>query len=187
MSDIAEIEALLFVSGEEGMTLLEIAQVTKSTTGHINECLLQLKNLYNSNEDRGITLIETASRYKLVSKENYTETIKEYAQSPLMQKLSRALLETLSIIAYKQPITRMEIEEIRGVSATNALSKLKLRDLIKEVDRLEAPGNPVLYGTSAYFLDYFGLSTIDDLPKLDDMPVHYETNLFDLDDLDKEE
>lgn len=151
----------------------------------MSECLLQLKSLYQSNEDSGITLIETANRYKLVSKEAYTETIKNYAQSPMMTKLSRALLETLSIVAYKQPITRMEIEEIRGVSATNALSKLKLRDLIKEVDRLDAPGNPLLYGTTNYFLDYFGLNSIEDLPEYDEMPLNQETQLFNLDEIDQ--
>lgn len=186
MSDLAEIEALLFVAGEEGMTLLNIAQVTKSTTSHVSGCLLQLKSMYNGDDDRGITLIETAGNYKLVSKSAYTDTIKEYAQSPLMNKLSRALLETLSIVAYKQPISRMEIEEIRGVSASNALRKLRIRDLVTDVDRLEAPGNPVLYGTTNYFLDYFGLNSLDDLLELDTVPINEETQLFNPDQLNEE-
>lgn len=185
MSDLAQIEALLFVAGEEGMTLLNLAQVTKSTTSHVSDCLLQLKSIYNSDEDRGITLIETANCYKLVSKSEFNESIREYAQSPLMQKLSRSLLETLSIIAYKQPITRMEIEEIRGVSATNALQKLKLRDLIKDVDRLDAPGNPVLYGTTDYFLDYFALNSLEELPDVDSTVIHQETQLFDPNRIDE--
>lgn len=187
MSDLAEIEALLFVSGEEGMTVLNLAQVTKSTTSHVSECLLQLKSIYNNDDDRGITLIETANCYKLVSKKEYTDTIREYAQSPYMHKLSRSLLETLSIIAYKQPITRMEIEEIRGVSATNALQKLRLRDLITDVDRLDAPGNPVLYGTTNYFLDYFGLNSLQELPDLESAPTNQETHLFNPNEMNEEE
>lgn len=186
MSDIAEIESLLFVAGEEGMTLLNLAQVTKSTTSHVSDCLLQLKSIYNGDDDRGITLIETAGNYKLVSKSTYTETIKEYAQLPLMNKLSRALLETLSIIAYKQPITRMEIEEIRGVSVSNALQKLRVRDLVTDVDRLDAPGNPVLYGTTNYFLDYFGLNSLDDLSEIETNQLNEETQLFNPDQLNEE-
>jgi len=178
MNDLAEIEAILFVAGDEGLSLADIAQLTDSTTDYIANCLAQLKQRYADNPAHGITLIQTASTYKMVTKQAYQASVKRYAQSPLMQKLSKALIETLSIIAYKQPITRMEIEEIRGVSATSALQKLKLRQLIREVDRLDAPGNPVVYGTTDYFLDYFGLNQLDELPELSDQQVIEETTLF---------
>lgn len=178
MNDLAEIEAILFVAGDEGLSLADIAQLTDSTTDYIANCLAQLKQRYADNPEHGITLIQTASTYKMVTKQAYQTSVKRYAQSPLMQKLSKALIETLSIIVYKQPITRMEIEEIRGVSVTSALQKLKLRQLIREVDRLEAPGNPVVYGTTDYFLDYFGLNHLDELPELSDQQVIEETTLF---------
>jgi len=177
MSDIGAIESLLFVSGDEGLTLEEMAQLTKSSLDHAAACLDSLKEKYKSDES-GIFLIETANKYKLATKRAYSETIKLYAQSPLMNKLTRAVLETLSIVAYKQPVTRMEIEEIRGVSVSNALQKLKLRDLVKEVDRLDAPGKPVLYGTTAYFLDYFGLNDLTEMPELELDEKFEETNLF---------
>lgn len=182
MNDIAEIEAILFVTGEEGLSLKTIAQLTDSTVDHAAICLTKLKQRYEDNCECGLTLIQTAEHYKIVTKKIYAESVKRYARSPLMQKLSKSLIETLSIVAYKQPITRMEVEEIRGVSASSALHKLKLRQLIREVDRLEAPGNPVLYGTTAYFLDYFGLNDLNDLPKLSDETMISETRLFDPED-----
>jgi len=178
MSDVGEIESLLFVSGDEGLTLEQIAQLTNSTTDHIEVCLEQLRNDYETSDNRGILLIETANKVKLATKKEYSDIIQLYAQSPYMQKLSRTIIETLAIIAYKQPVTRMEIEEIRGVSATNALQKLKLRDLIQEHGRLEAPGRPVLYATTNYFLDYFGLNDLTELPELTIDENIGETNLF---------
>lgn len=178
MNDLAEYEALLFVAGDEGLTIKEMAQVTNSTMDHVVACLERLMSSYETRENSGLTLIETASKYKLATKEDVSDTIRRYAQSPLMQKLSKALLETLAIVAYKQPITRAEIEEIRGVHISNALQKLKLRDLIQEFGRLDSPGRPVLYGTTDYFLDYFGLNDLTELPELTLDEEIEETNLF---------
>lgn len=178
MNDLAEYEALLFVAGDEGLTIKEMAQITNATMDHVVACLERLMEKYDTNEETSLTLIETASKYKLATKEEYSDTVKRYAQSPLMQKLSKALLETLAIVAYKQPITRMEIEEIRGVQIGSSIQKLKLRDLIQETGRLDAPGRPVLYGTTDYFLDYFGLNDLTELPELTlDQDIE-ETNLF---------
>ncbi|WP_080146316.1 SMC-Scp complex subunit ScpB [Marinilactibacillus piezotolerans] len=178
MDELAIYESLLFVAGEEGLTLKEMAKLTNSTTDHVIVSLDQLMNEYNLRSSSALTIIETASKYKLVTKEQYSSIVSGYAQSPLTQKLSKALLETLAIIAYKQPITRMEIEEIRGVQLSTALQKLKLRDLIKEVGRLEAPGKPVLYGTTDYFMDYFGLNHLNELPELTIDEEIEETSLF---------
>jgi segregation and condensation protein B len=178
MSDVAEYEALLFVAGDEGLTIKEMAHLTNATMDHVVACLERLMDDYQRREESGLTLIETASKYKLATKEEFSDTVKRYAQSPLMQKLSKALLETLAIIAYKQPITRMEIEEIRGVQIGSSIQKLKLRDLIKDEGRLDAPGRPVLYGTTDYFLDYFGLNDLTELPELTlDQDIE-ETSLF---------
>lgn len=178
MNDIAEIEAILFVSGEEGVTLSELARLTDSTADHVVHCLQKLKHLY-SDKSHGIMLIETAKAYKLVTKKQYESSVRRYAHSPLMKALSKALIETVAIIAYKQPITRMEIEAIRGVSVSSTLAKLSLRGLIQETGRLEAPGNPVLYGTTSYFLDYFGLCDISELPDIAENNLIEEIQLFD--------
>lgn len=178
VNDLAEYEALLFVAGDEGLTIKEMAQITNSTMDHVVACLERLMEDYETRENSGLTLIETASKYKLATKEDYSETVRRYAQSPLMQKLSKALLEILAIVAYKQPITRIEIEELRGVQISNALQKLKLRGLIQEFGRLDSPGRPVLYGTTDYFLDYFGLNDLTELPELTLDEEIEETSLF---------
>ncbi|MDZ7835345.1 MAG: SMC-Scp complex subunit ScpB [Alkalibacterium sp.] len=154
-------------AGEEGMRLNDLAQLTKSTTDHVRVCLKQLSERYLNEESSGLELIETAETYRLVTKKDYSAVIEQYAQSPLTKKLSKASVETLAVIAYKQPITRMEIEDIRGVQLSSSLQKLKSRNLIQEIGRIEAPGRPVLYGTTDYFLDYFGLNDLTELPELE--------------------
>lgn len=178
MNELATYEALLFVAGEEGISLKELAQLTKSTTDHAKVCLEKLDQKYESETTSGLTIIETAETYRLVSKKEYSAIIQQYAQSPLNKKLSRASIETLAVIAYKQPITRMEIEEIRGVQLSSSLQKLKLRGLIQEVGRVEAPGRPVLYGTTHYFLDYFGLNDLTELPELEVRKEFENQDLF---------
>lgn len=166
MTNIAKIEALLFVAGDEGLSLDILSQLTKISKVEVSIALTGLVERYERNKDSGLTLIETANAYQIVTKKEYATYIKEYAQSPYSQRLSRPLLETLAIVAYKQPITRIEIEEIRGVQVAGNLQKLRARQLIKEVGRLEKPGQPLLYGTTDFFLDYFGINTLEELPEL---------------------
>lgn len=166
MNPTAQIEALLYVAGDEGLSLEVLSELTLTNIPTLQLRIKELTEYYEKDEARGLTLIETANVYQLVTKKEYAETIKEYAQSPYSQTLSRALLETLAIIAYKQPITRIEIEEIRGVQVTGNLRKLRARQLIKELGHLEQPGNPLLYGTTDFFLDYFGINHLDELPDL---------------------
>lgn len=166
MNPIAQIEALLYVAGDEGLSLEVLSELTLTNIHDLRLRIEELTEYYEKNQERGLTLIETANTYQLVTKKEYAEIIKEYAQSPYSQTLSRALLETLAIIAYKQPITRIEIEEIRGVQVTGNLRKLRARQLIKELGHLDQPGNPILYGTTDFFLDYFGINHLDDLPDL---------------------
>lgn len=179
MNDLAMIEAILFVAGDDGLTLEELSKLTDKTLDAMAVFIEDLAIKYHNDEESGILVIETANKYQLVTKKEYAESIKRYAQSPFSQTLSRPLLETLAIIAYKQPVTRIEIEEIRGVQVTSNLQKLKTRQLIEEVGRLDKPGQPLLYGTTAYFLDYFGINAIEELPELTNIEADEEiSDLF---------
>ena len=181
MNKAAAVEALLFVAGDEGLSLEEIASILSCSTQHAYRLLMQLQKEYDSSAERGLMLLEVGEQYQLATKKEYAEVIKSYAISPLSTSLSQAALETLAIIAYKQPLTRMEIDEIRGVQTSGALQKLTLRGLIEEKGRVEGPGRAILYGTSRYFLDYFGLKKLSELPKISDLeqePAENESDLF---------
>lgn len=166
MNNIAVIEALLFVAGNDGLSLEELSKLTNSTFDGVVANIEELALRYKNDETSGLFLIETANTYQIVTKSEYADYIKKYAQSPFSQTLSRPLLETLAIVAYKQPITRVEIEEIRGVQVASNLQKLRSRQLIDEVGRLDKPGKPLLYGTTDFFLDYFGANSLEELPQL---------------------
>ncbi|MGL4850490.1 MAG: SMC-Scp complex subunit ScpB [Clostridium sp.] len=161
----AAIEAMLFVSGEP-LSLRDIAinlEITPKVTEEIlGEMLLQYEI-----EDRGIKLIRINGLYQLVTKGEYSEYIERLLNKNRRQGLSQASLESLSIIAYKQPITRADIDEIRGVKSDSAIQKLIERELIAEVGRLEVIGRPILYGTTDEFLRQFSLSGLEELPSLD--------------------
>jgi len=166
MNDIAVIEALLFVAGDDGLSIEELSKLTDNTLDVVVAKIEDLAKRYDLDETSGLKIIETANTYQIVTKRETADYIKKYAQSPFSQILSRPLLETLAIIAYKQPITRIEIEDIRGVQVASNLQKLRSRQLIEEVGRLDKPGKPLLYGTTAFFLDYFGVNSIEELPPL---------------------
>ena len=179
MNDLGMIEAILFVAGDEGLTLEELSKLTDKSIDAMAILIEDLAIKYHNDEESGLLLIETANKFQKVTKKEYAEAIKRYAQSPFSQTLSRPLLETLAIIAYKQPITRIEVEEIRGVQVASNLQKLRTRQLIEEVGRLDKPGRPLLYGTTPYFLDYFGVNSIEELPELTDLEADDEiSDLF---------
>ncbi|HFI0023696.1 TPA: SMC-Scp complex subunit ScpB, partial [Streptococcus pyogenes] len=124
-------------------------------------------------------LIETANTYRLVTKEGFAELLRAYAKTPMNQSLSRASLEVLSIVAYKQPITRIEIDDIRGVNSSGALSKLLAFDLIREAGKKDVVGRPHLYATTDYFLDYMGINHLDELIEVSAVePADEEIALF---------
>lgn len=179
MNEVAMIEAILFVAGDEGLTLEEFSKLINQPTDRIAVLIEELGNKYKNDGTSGLLLIETANKYQIVTKKEYSAYIKKYAQSPFSQTLSRALLETLAIVAYKQPITRIEIEEVRGVQVAGNLQKLRTRQLIEEVGRLDKPGRPLLYGTTPFFLDYFGVNSLDELPELSEEDEEVEmSDLF---------
>lgn len=168
------IHAILFVAGSQGASKMELVSILNVSQAAIQQGIEQLALTLQEDISSPIELVNFNGNYRLVTKKEVAADVEQFAQSPLMQKLSRAAIETLAIIAYRQPITRMMIDEIRGVSSSNLLQKLLLRDLICEVGRLEAPGRPVLYGVTDYFMDYFGLSSLDELPEIEPLRLNEE-------------
>lgn len=159
------IESLLFVSGEplsmkELHNNLEIP--TKTIESVINEMIIDYEE-----ENRGIKLISINGGYQLVSKPQNSDSVQKLLKKNKRQSLSQASLESLAIIAYKQPITRVDIDEIRGVKSESAIQRLIERDLIRDIGRLEVPGRPILFGTTEEFLRQFELKDLGELPSLD--------------------
>lgn len=159
-------ESLLFAAGDGGLTLKQLAQVLEVEEFEAAGVIEELQSAYEKEEQRGISLIELAGTYQLATKKEHAPYLKKLVDSTQPQTLSQAALETLAIIAYKQPITRVEIEEIRGVKTESALHTLTVKGLIKEAGRSEGPGRPILYGTTKEFLDCFGLKDLVELPPL---------------------
>ena len=166
-NNMGAIEALLFVVANEGLSIDELSKQLDITHNDVIETLKAIEEKYKQ-DNSGIHMIQTANRIKLATKKEYAPIIENYAQSEIATKLSQAALEILAIIAYKQPVTRLDIEDIRGVQSTGPLHKLIMYDLIEEAGRLDLPGKPIIYRTTDYFLDYFGLVDIDDLPKINE-------------------
>ncbi|GAA1371559.1 SMC-Scp complex subunit ScpB [Peribacillus frigoritolerans] len=161
------LEALLFAAGDEGLSVKQIASVLEITEYQATDIVESLKEEYVS-DVRGVQVIEIAGVYQMTTKKEHSDYLKRLVETSSTQGLSQAALETLAIIAYKQPITRAEIDEIRGVKTERPIHTLVTKVLIKEVGRAEGSGRAYLYGTTKEFLDYFGLNSIDELPPLAD-------------------
>lgn len=176
------LESVLFAAGDEGLSLKQIAAVLEVDEIKAQEIIGQMQLDYEKDENRGILLVQIAGVFQLATKKEHADYLKRLVESPGTAQLSQAALETLAIIAYKQPITRIEIEEIRGVKTERPLQTLASRALIKEVGRADGAGRAYLYGTTKEFLDYFGLKNIAELPplpeKIDDEEVQDEADLF---------
>lgn len=159
------LEGILFVVGDEGVTLNQICDLLEITMEEAKELLKSLKSKYES-DDRGLRISYLGNAFKLTTKKEHKEYYKKLVDNPETNLLSQAALETLAIIAYNQPITRVEIDQMRGVGTSHILRKLLAKGLIKETGKSTMPGRPNLYGTTSDFLDYFGIATIEDLPKI---------------------
>lgn len=161
----AILEALLFVSGEP----LPLARLA-STIGTVSKAEVQqaLGNLQEqlAHDGRGIQLVQVAGGYRLATKADCAPWLKRLEKAKAAQRLSRSALESLAIIAYKQPLVRAEIEEIRGVETSGVIRTLLERKLVRIVGRKEVPGRPIMYGTTKYFLEHFGLQDLSQLPPL---------------------
>ena len=163
---MSRIEALLFVAGDDGMTARQLAQYLEVGVIDIEAGLSELETKYNETEEHGITIKQLAGTYQLTTKQSVADTIKKLVENPTSQVLTSASLEVLAIIAYKQPITRAEVEDLRGVKSERPIQTLVSRALVQEVGRAERTGRAILYGTTKEFLNYFGLKDISELPPL---------------------
>ena len=169
------IEALIFAT-EASISLEEIKASLKITFGwevtkeEIEINIVDIKNKYSS-EDFPFELIEIAEGYQFLTKKEYHPTVAALIQHKAKRKLSTSQMETLAIIAYKQPVSKAEIEHIRGVNCDYAVQKLLEKDLIEIKGKSDLPGKPLVYCTSPSFMDYFGIKSVGDLPQLKDMKV----------------
>lgn len=166
----AIIEAVLFTMGDS-VEIAKLAELIEATPSVTKGILKELEEEYQK-EDRGIMLTRFEDAVQLCTKAEYYEYLIKIAKSSRKMSLTDTMLETLSIIAYKQPVTRAEIEKVRGVSCDHAINKLLEYDLITELGRLDAPGRPLLFGTTEQFLRCFGVKSLEDLPELS--PVQLE-------------
>ena len=156
------IEAILFTMGDSVETG-KIARAINHDEETTRKIIHNMMDRY-SGQHRGIKIVELDNAFQMCTNPEYYEQLIKVASQPKKQILTDVLLETLSIIAYKQPITRIEIEKIRGVKCDHAVNKLVEYNLVMEVGRLDAPGRPILFGTSEEFLRQFGISSLEDLP-----------------------
>lgn len=163
----AVLEGLLFVVGEDGLTLEQIEDVLEIDEEESKELLMSLKKDYED-DSRGLRIDFLGNRFKLTTKFEHREFYQKLIENPETNVLSQSALETLAIIAYNEPITRVQVDNLRGVGSVQMIRKLVAKGFIKEVGRSDLPGRPILYETTSDFLDYFGLATIDDLPDMRD-------------------
>lgn len=163
------IESLLFVHGDP-LSIKDISEIIEEDEIYIEEVMDRLEKIYE-NSNRGIKLFKIEDKYQLGTKPENEIYIVKLLRTNQRQSLSQAAIETLAIISYKQPVTRIEIEEIRGVRSDKAIQTLLDKELIKESGRLEVVGRPIVYGTTDNFLKQFGIERLEELPDLDNMQI----------------
>ncbi len=163
------IEAILFTMGDS-VELGKIASAIEQDEATTKKIIHQMMDAYEK-EDRGIQIVELEDSYQMCTKKEMYEYLIRVEKQPKKYALTDVLLETLSIVAYKQPVTKLEIEKIRGVSSDHAVNKLVEYNLICEKGRLDAPGRPILFGTTEEFLRRFGIHSLDELPSLNEEQI----------------
>ncbi|MCR4336307.1 MAG: SMC-Scp complex subunit ScpB [Candidatus Omnitrophica bacterium] len=164
------VEAILFVN-EKPVMLEQLQEALETVDAATVRGLVQeLQKEYEANQ-RGMIIVEVAGGYQMVSNSLFTSYLYNFFKKKVKERLSRAALETLALVAYKQPVSRADIEMVRGVNSDGVVTHLLERELIKVVGRKEVAGRPFLYGTTRQFLEYFGLKSLKDLPRLEDVPI----------------
>ena len=177
----AILEGLLFVVGEDGLTMEQITDVIDINDEEAKNLIMELKRDYED-ESRGLRIDFLGNRFKITTKFEHKNYYQKLIENPETNFLSQAALETLAIIAYNEPVTRVQVDAIRGVGSTSIIRKLVAKGFIKESGRSDMPGRPILYETTHEFLDYFGLASIEDLPNIDEIvnTLHEEDDNKDL-------
>lgn len=162
------VEGLLYVQGDLGLTIKQIEDILQIDEETAKRVVLNLKNYYDDHK-RGLRINFLGNTIKLTTREEHRDYYQKLLQNPGNNNLSDAALETLAIIVYNEPITRGEIEKLRGVDSTYVMRRLLAKGLIKECGKSELPGRPILYKTTDDFLDYFGLASKDELPEIEEV------------------
>lgn len=176
------IEGLLYVQGDLGLTINQIEDILEIPKEEAKRLVLNLKNYYEEN-NRGLRINYLGNTIKLTTKEEHQKYYQKLLENPSSNNLSESALEVLAIIAYNEPITRGDLEKLRGVDSTYVLRRLLAKGLIKECGKSDLPGRPILYKTTDDFLDYFGLASIKDLPNIelleeDNSPKDLYTSIY---------
>ncbi len=179
MNKLGILEGILFVVGDEGINLKNLCEIMNIDMEEAKDLLLKLKESYESDE-RGIRISYLGDAFKLTTKEIHKEYYQKLVENPEANTLSPSSLEVLAIIAYNQPITRVEIDTMRGVNSAHIIRRLVAKGLIKEAGKSKMPGRPNLYRTTREFLDCFGLASLNELPELEESvsPEDSESELF---------
>lgn len=177
MNLLSALESLLYIKGDDGLSLSEMKQVFEVEEEELLSLVNDLKKEYE-NPNRGVYIEQYGNKYKLLTKRECSIYCEKLVNTEINKPLSQSALEVLALIAYNGPITRVLIDEIRGVSSSHMIRSLVLRNLIKEAGKEDTPGRPNLYAVTDYFFDYFGIKSIDELPK-----INLETNNIETQDL----
>ncbi len=171
----AVLEGILFLVGDEGISKEKLEEILE--IDEIDKLIEELKNDCQDNS-RGLTIEKYGSKYKMTTKKEHKKYYEKLVNIEKNEELSQAALETLAIVAYNQPVTRAYIDEVRGVDSSHMVRKLLLKNLIKEIGKSDLPGRPNIYSVTDEFLDYMGIKSIEELPKLEEVQMDEETNLF---------
>lgn len=163
-SKIAKLQALLYMAGDGGIKKEQLRDLLQLADPEIESLAKRLQEKLASDPDCGLQLLEINDEYKLTTSGEVSDLVEAYFNKDLTKNISQSALEILAIVAYRQPITRIEIDEIRGVNSSGALQTLVWRGLVKAQGVKDAPGHPKLYVTTDYFLQYFGYKSLADLP-----------------------
>lgn len=174
------IESFLFLVGDEGLTVKQLTVLTERQEAEVNIAIDWLRLSYEQRNESGITLKLFGGAYRLVTKAEFVDDIKRLLENPTPKSMTQASLEVLAIIAYRQPVTRVEIDDLRGVKSEGPINTLIAKGLIMEKGRSEGSGRAILYGTTDLFLDRFGLESLKELPPLqqEEDNATVDTDLF---------
>ena len=169
----AVIEGMLFVVGDDGLSIEQLSNLLEVSDDEVKQLIRNLQEEYRSDK-RGIRIDFLGDKIKLTTKKEHHQYYQKLLMNESSTSLSQAALETLAIIAYNQPITRIKIDNLRGIASGQMIRKLVAKGFVKEAGRSDLPGRPIIYETTSEFLDYFGLASINDLPDISEFMTHNE-------------